>query len=222
MRTLRDAIQIVLLGVGIAIAYGIMHDQVTVRLSPEYFTRGHPDIFPTRAPTLLALGWGVIASWWAGIALAVPLAISAQVGAHPRVHAGQLLRPMLFVMFALGGVAALAAAIGFALATAGGIALTGPIARQIPDAGHVMFLTAGWSHGASYAGGAVGAITLWVYAWNLRRQPGATQSAVPLVQHHRTWWEPAVLNLLTLIGGLGLVLVALYLWLLAMLVYAGL
>jgi hypothetical protein len=45
-----------------AIVYGIGHDQVTAHLCVEYFTIGHPPIFPTASPFLLALGWGVIAT----------------------------------------------------------------------------------------------------------------------------------------------------------------
>lgn len=47
---------IVLLTVAAAVAYGVAHDQVTVRVSLEYFTVGHPPVFDTTSPTLLALG----------------------------------------------------------------------------------------------------------------------------------------------------------------------
>lgn len=46
------------------ITYGILHDQVTARVCVEYFTIGHPKIFPTTSPTLLAIGWGIVATWW--------------------------------------------------------------------------------------------------------------------------------------------------------------
>jgi hypothetical protein len=53
---------IILYSVFAAIAYGIAHDQITARVCLEYFTLGHPPVFQTRSPTLLALGWGVIAT----------------------------------------------------------------------------------------------------------------------------------------------------------------
>ena len=53
--------RIVLLSIASAIGYGILHDQVTARVCVEYFTIGHPPVFSTDSPTLLALGWGTIA-----------------------------------------------------------------------------------------------------------------------------------------------------------------
>ena len=58
-----QSLLIVLMSVAAAIAYGIAHDQVTVRICLEYFTIGHEPVFPTRNPTLLAIGWGIIAGW---------------------------------------------------------------------------------------------------------------------------------------------------------------
>lgn len=71
---------VVLLAVLAAVTYGIVHDQVTVRVSLEYFTIGHPPVFDTDSPTLLALGWGVLATWWVGLPLGFLLATASQVG----------------------------------------------------------------------------------------------------------------------------------------------
>jgi len=68
---------IVLLCVLAAVAYGVVHDQVTVRVCVEYFTVGHPPVFPTDDPTLLGLGWGVLATWWVGVLLGLGLAVAA-------------------------------------------------------------------------------------------------------------------------------------------------
>ena len=54
-------LKIIGLGVVGAVAYGIAHDNVTARVCVEYFTIGHVPIFGTENPTLLALGWGVLA-----------------------------------------------------------------------------------------------------------------------------------------------------------------
>ncbi len=35
------------MSVAAAIAYGIAHDQITVRICLEYFTIGHSKVFPT-------------------------------------------------------------------------------------------------------------------------------------------------------------------------------
>jgi hypothetical protein len=57
-----ETVKIVLLCIGSAVLFGIVHDQVTARLCVEYFTIGHPKVFGTESPTLLAFGWGVIAT----------------------------------------------------------------------------------------------------------------------------------------------------------------
>jgi hypothetical protein len=71
--------------------YGILHDQVTARVCLEYFTVFHPDVFHTQSPTLLALGWGVLATWWVSLFLGISLAIAARAGSRPRVTAYGLL-----------------------------------------------------------------------------------------------------------------------------------
>jgi hypothetical protein len=45
---------------------GIALDMVTAHLAVEYFTVHHPTIVQTERPWLLALVWGVAASWWFG------------------------------------------------------------------------------------------------------------------------------------------------------------
>ncbi len=60
--------KIVVFSIVAVVAYGIIHDQITVRLCLEYFTVAHPPLFPTRSPTLLAICWGTVATVWAGMA----------------------------------------------------------------------------------------------------------------------------------------------------------
>jgi len=57
-----QSLAIVLLCIGSAVMYGVLHDQVTARICVEYFTIGHPPVFPTDDPTLLGIGWGIIAT----------------------------------------------------------------------------------------------------------------------------------------------------------------
>ena len=65
-----ETLKIILLCVAAAILYGIIHDQFTARICVEYFTIFHPPVFPTQSPTLLGIGWGIIATWWMGAFLA--------------------------------------------------------------------------------------------------------------------------------------------------------
>jgi hypothetical protein len=68
-------VSIILLCIVAAVIYGVVHDQITARICVEYFTIGHPPVFGTDDPTLLGLGWGVIATWWVGLILGFPLAL---------------------------------------------------------------------------------------------------------------------------------------------------
>ena len=57
-------VKIVLSTLFSAISYGIIHDMITAHFCVEYFTIGHPKIIESESPVLLALLWGVIATWW--------------------------------------------------------------------------------------------------------------------------------------------------------------
>lgn len=106
-------LRIVLSVLAASVVYGVLHDQVTARLSSEYFTLGHPDlghpaIFHASSPTLLGLAWGIVATWWVGLFLGLALAVSARWGRLPKLLPGQLLRPVASVFAAM----ALAAVVG--------------------------------------------------------------------------------------------------------------
>src|SRR4051812_38888834 len=110
-------IGIILLAVSAAISYGIVHDQITARLCLEYFTIGHPLVFHTESPTLLAVGWGIIATWWVGLALGLLLACAGRLGNWPRVSARDLIVPTLVLLAAMGAGAAFFGYRGFYRAT---------------------------------------------------------------------------------------------------------
>src|SRR6185437_6421326 len=104
----REALKIVLLPTCAAIAYGIVMDQITIRVCPEYFTIAHPHILNTASLTLLALAWGVIATWWAGAIAGVAFAIASRTGKLPKVTWRRFRRPLviLALVMALGSIAA--------------------------------------------------------------------------------------------------------------------
>src|SRR6478752_7546738 len=105
-------IAIILTCILTAVIYGIIHDQITARICVEYFTIGHPPVFGTDDPTLLGLGWGVIATWWVGLILGVPLAICSRLGSWPKFTAARLARPLLVMLLVVGMLAFLAGAVG--------------------------------------------------------------------------------------------------------------
>ena len=87
MKTAIESLKIILLCIVASVVYGILHDQVTARVCVEYFTIGHPPIFHTEGPTLLAFGWGVIATWWMGLILSVPAVLASRLGSWPKFDA---------------------------------------------------------------------------------------------------------------------------------------
>lgn len=93
-----ESVKIVALSVVAAIIYGILHDLVTANFCVEYFSVFHPDIFHTKSPWLLALGWGVVATWWMGMALGILIAAAATTGRLPKLRWVELLVPLAMVM----------------------------------------------------------------------------------------------------------------------------
>ena len=169
-------LRIVAFCVATAIIYGVLHDQITARVCVEYFTVGHPPlfVFDTNSPTLLALGWGVVATWWVGLGLGVPLAVVARAGSRPRRAPASLVRPVLTLM-AVAALSALAAGLtGWLLASAGVVYLVGDMATKVSPDKHAAFLADLWAHSASYLVGAVGGLVVLVQMWRTRKwaKPG--------------------------------------------------
>jgi hypothetical protein len=165
---------IVLMCVVTAVLYGIAHDQVTARVCVEYFTVGHPSIFGTDDPTLLGLGWGVIATWWVGLLLGVPLAIVARSGSRPKRSVGSLVWPVAALLGVMSVCALAAGVLGWFLARSGAVFLAGPIARELPADRHMPFLAALWAHSASYLVGLTGSIVVMVLVWRSRGRTRAS------------------------------------------------
>ena len=165
---------IILLCVVAAVLYGVVHDQITARICVEYFTIGHPPVFGTDDPTLLGLGWGVIATWWVGLILGVLLALSSRVGSWPKLVAKQLVRPLAVMLAVVAVLALIAGVVGHVAATRRWVWLLEPMASRVPADRHVAFLTDLWAHLASYIGGFLGGITLCAYVLvrRARARPG--------------------------------------------------
>jgi hypothetical protein len=217
--SLGAAVQIVLLGVGTSVAYGILQDQVTAHLCVEYFTIGHVDYLQLGDPTLIAIEWGLIATWWAGLLLGLFVAVVARVGARPRLGARDLLRSTLLCMGAVAVVATLAGIVGYVAARSGWVYLVEPLDSAVPRAKHVAFLTDLWAHDAAYLAGVLAGIVLCVWTWRRRgtlrggSQPQVAHDAVPAVSEAsaaaaavRPPWEVVVLRVLLILGGVSLCL----------------
>ena len=161
-------VTIVAMAVLAGIVYGVLHDQVTARVCVEYFTIGHPPLIPSQSPTLLALAWGVVATWWFALPLGVALASAARLGDRPRLTASQLVKPMLSLLGAMGVVAFLSGTTGYVLAARHSIAPNEWVLQNIPSGKQSAFIADWWAHSASYLAGFLGAIVLCVYVWQSR------------------------------------------------------
>ena len=163
-----QALGIILMCVLAAVLYGIAHDQITARVCVEYFTIGHPPIFGTDDPTLLGLGWGIIATWWVGLLLGIPLAVAARAGSRPRRSLGSLVCPILWLLLAMAACALDAGILGWVLAKCGVVFLVEPLASALPADRHPLFLADLWAHVASYLVGFAGGIVVIVLVWRSR------------------------------------------------------
>ncbi|MBI3854236.1 MAG: hypothetical protein HY293_00945 [Planctomycetes bacterium] len=152
----KESLRILLLSIAAAAVYGILHDQVTARVCVEYFSVGHPRLFPTESPTLLAFGWGIAATWWVGLILGILLARSARAGSAPPLAARM-------------GLVALAAGLAGYHATRSGVYALPPfLAERLPASAQPGFVADLFAHQASYASGGLGGLVLC--AWTLRRR----------------------------------------------------
>lgn len=162
---------IVLLCVAGAVVYGVLQDLVTAHVCLEYFSVFHGT--PDGGPVAQALHWGVVATWWVGLALGVLLALAARRGPGPRRGWRDLLRPVAMLLVGVGAVALLAGLLGAWLAAQGAVVVAPPWDARIPRERHVAFLADLWAHNAAYLAGAVGGLVL---AWRVqrgRRRPAA-------------------------------------------------
>ncbi len=165
-----EPVKIVLFSTGCAIGYGILHDQVTAHVCVEYFTIGHPTIVPTTDPTLLALVWGVVATWWVGLPLGVLAALVARIGRWPTLTLHDVRRPILVVLLGMGITSILAWVVGYLIAQGIGVLLPQPLAYEVPRAKYALFIADWWAHENAYSVGTIGGLCACAWLWEARRQ----------------------------------------------------
>jgi hypothetical protein len=161
--------KIVLLSIASAIVYGVAHDQVTAHVCVEYFTIAHPRIFPTESPTLLAFGWGVVATWWFGAALGAILAVAARAGTRVPVDARALAKPIAALLAIVYAGSMLALGAGYLAARAGWVHLDPWWRETLPPGREAVFLADLWAHLAAYGLGGAGGLVLAAIVWRRRR-----------------------------------------------------
>jgi hypothetical protein len=164
-----QSVKIIFTSIVAAVLYGIVHDQFTAHICVEYFSVFHPPVFTTQSPTLLALGWGIIATWWMGAILGVLLAVAARAGSRTKVASSELIRPITKLLALMGVLAAITGLIGYVLGSRGATVPPQWVASVLPQERHARFMADWWAHNASYFAGFAGGIGLCIVTFRTRR-----------------------------------------------------
>ena len=199
-RDLREAVLVVLLAVGGAVTYGVVNDQFTAHLAPQYFTIGHVDHLHVNTPFMLAFEWGFLGTWWVGLTLGILAAMIARLGWGAKVPAAWFV-PRLVGLF---GAMALAAAatwiVAYFLAGANAVDVPSVVRPGVVPSQRLTYYADWAANVASYAAGGCGALAL--LAWAGWRRLHASD-----VEPDRRWLE-AVRHGLELVGAVAVVLAA--------------
>jgi hypothetical protein len=163
------SLKIVLLVLFSTIAYGILHDTITANLCVEYFTIGHPKVIASESPFMLALVWGIIATWWLALPIAILMAVVSQTGKAPKLSLKEVSKTVFRLLGIMALLALVAGITGYLLAESGAIWLVPELAEQIDAQAHSRFLAAGWSHGASYLSGIIGTLIVCILLYRKRK-----------------------------------------------------
>ncbi len=169
---MKQTVIIILLCVAATVLYGIVHNQVTTRISLEYFTIGHCEIISSTSPTLLGIAWGIHPNWWVGLSLGVLLAAAARAGKWPKRDARSLVKPLLILLLISGIAAGIAGIAGYRLTGNGTLGLYEPLASAVPASGHAAYISALWMHTASYTIGTMGGLILALFVFTGRIRAG--------------------------------------------------
>lgn len=159
--------------------YGMAQDQVSVRLSREYFTVGHPPIEGLHDPTLLGLTWGFLGGWWGGMLMGMALGLTATLGKAPKLTVREILPGIGWLVLAVAGGSLLAGASAWYNGGFVQVRLGGEWATAIPEGGHRGFLTVACAHLATYVTASVGTVCLCLHAARLRRTKAAARQPCP-------------------------------------------
>ena len=161
-------------GALIAGAFGVIHDQLTYTISPEYFTRMKFEQFAvwdfglSRRAFVAEIGF--LATWWVGLIAAWFLA---------RVAATRFRRPVRAVLSAMAGLVAWVVVLGIAAYFTGPWVFGGRMEwdetlRLMHVADRVAFNRVAAIHLAGY----LGALTGWMVAmWNFLKRPKLVAAA---------------------------------------------
>ena len=171
--------------IGAACLYGIINDQITARICPEYFSQGfHKNmrdrwngpilgrakkiLEQTKSPTVVASIWGPIATWFVGAGLGIPAAMAARIGSWPQLGVQELVKPIAVTLAITGMGALIAGAIGYKKAGDENYrkkfrTFNGNDMKGVPVEAERGFITDAYAHGAAYGAGTLAGIGLIGY-----------------------------------------------------------
>ena len=164
-------VKIILLSTVAAIAYGVVHDQITARLCVEYFTIGHPPLFHTTSPTVLGICWGITATIAVGAILGVILAEVSQSEGPPPLPILRVSKSILRLLAVMAISASLAGVVGFELSRRSIIFMPATLTELVPSSHQHRFMAVWFAHGASYLVGMAGASFIILRVWWARGRP---------------------------------------------------
>ncbi|MCB9855114.1 MAG: hypothetical protein H6818_05450 [Phycisphaerales bacterium] len=172
--------KIIILCIAAAILYGIAHDLVTAHICVEYFSEFHPHVVDSDSPIVLALVWGVLATWWVGLILGVILAIASRAGSRPKRDVKSLLKPILILFVVSLCVAMITGLLGYVLGTRGIHVLFGPFFADRTADWLTRFQIDLFAHNGSYAAGFIGGVILAISVF--RRRGNIAQRSLPIAR----------------------------------------
>jgi hypothetical protein len=167
------------LGLIAVVTYGILQDQVSARLCPEYFTALHKPIPDLKDPTLLGVAWGFLGSWWGGVLTGYCAGLFATLGKRPKLSPREIILPLAAIML---GVATIVAITGFSVwrhSEMFGVKLEPGLSSMVPPEHHQPLLIVACYHFVAYAASIAGGITLCVWIWRERNKRRKTLANIP-------------------------------------------
>lgn len=150
------------------IFYGVLQDQVSVRLSREYFTVAHPPIEGLEDPTVLGLAWGFLGSWWGGMLLGIALGAAATWGKKPPLTLRELLPGIVCLMLVIFAATLLTGMSAYQNGRILGVHLGDDWAQIITKENQLLLFVVGCAHFATYVSSILGSVVLCFWAVHLR------------------------------------------------------
>lgn len=181
--SLKQAFLIVGLCLAASVVYGVVHDQITAHICVEYFSKTHPHLIDSESPALLALAWGVVATWWVGLGLGLIIALSARAGRWPALDASEIVRPVLILLLTMAALATLAGFAGHHLWFEGKVSIPGDVPLVVPEVRLARWTGVWFAHNASYDVGFVGGMVVATLTLLARRRRALVLSAAGRPEH---------------------------------------